>query len=175
MELPLEVFERTMAVNFFGTLYTIRATLPAMVKRGRGHLVLISSGAGLLGLFGYSAYSPSKFALRGLAESLRGELRPMGIAVSIVFPPDTDTPQLAEENRTKPPETKRMTGTIKTWSAEEVARVIFKGMEKKCFAITPGMGMKSLFLFHSLLSPLTHRYLDHLAANARRRPSSGQP
>jgi NAD(P)-dependent dehydrogenase (short-subunit alcohol dehydrogenase family) len=52
-----------------------------------------------VGIFGYTAYSASKFALRGLAEALQMELRPLGAAVTLAFPPDTDTPQLAFEVR----------------------------------------------------------------------------
>ena len=128
-ELPLEIFERTMAVNYFGTLYSIKAVLPSMLERQRGHLVLVSSGVGLIGIFGYTPYSPSKFALRGLAESLRGELKPAGIHLSIVYPPDTDTPQLQQENRTKPPETKQIAATAEMWSAEGVASEILRGNE----------------------------------------------
>ncbi|NES85040.1 MAG: SDR family oxidoreductase [Moorea sp. SIO2B7] len=104
-ELPLDIFEETMAVNYFGSLYCVKAVLPAMEQQNFGHIALISSGVGLIGLFGYTPYSASKFALRGLAESLRGELKAMGIGLSIAYPPDTDTPQLAAENRFKPPET----------------------------------------------------------------------
>ena len=50
-----------------------------------------------VGIFGYTAYSASKFALRGLAEALQMELRPLGAAVTLAFPPDTDTPGLAFE------------------------------------------------------------------------------
>lgn len=173
MDVPIGIFERTMAVNYFGTLYSIRAALPAIVKREKGHLVLISSGAGLVGIFGYTPYSPSKFALRGLAESLRGELKPKGIGVSIVYPPDTDTPQLADENKTKPLETKMMTGTAKMWSAEGVAQVIVEGVRKKSFVITPGMEMTLLSRFHSLMTPLTNWYFDRLAAKARRQLGKG--
>ena len=56
MEIPIEMFNRTMEVNYFGTLYAIRAVLPAMERAERGNIVLISSGAGLIGLYGYSAY-----------------------------------------------------------------------------------------------------------------------
>lgn len=83
LEIPIEVFERTMAVNYFGTLYCIRAALPAMEQQRCGQIVCVSSGAGLVGLYGYTAYSPSKFALRGLAEALRGELKPNGIAACV--------------------------------------------------------------------------------------------
>ena len=162
MALPLEVFERTMAVNYFGTLYAIRAALPSMLERKTGCLVLISSGAGLIGTYGYTSYSPSKFALRGLAESLRGELKRSGIGVSIVYPPDTDTPQLREENRTKPEATKRITGTARIRSPEMVARKILQGIEKGSFSITPGWEMTLLFRLQSILVPIAHRYFDYL-------------
>lgn len=163
-ELPIEIFERTMAVNYFGSLYCIRATLPAMEQQGKGQIVIISSGAGLVGIYGYTPYCPSKFALRGLAESLRGELKRSGIGVSIVYPPDTDTPQLAEENKTKPPETKAITATASLWSADAVAQAILKGIEQRSFMITPGQEMTVLARLHSLIGPGLQWYFDRLVA-----------
>ena len=57
--------------------------------------------SGLIGIFGYTDYSASKFALIGFSEALRSELGPYGITVSVLCPPDTDTPGLQEENKTK--------------------------------------------------------------------------
>ncbi|MBV5259919.1 SDR family oxidoreductase [Synechococcus moorigangaii CMS01] len=166
-ELPLEIFETTMAVNYFGTLYTVRAALPAMSAQKQGKIVMISSGAALVGLFGYTPYSPSKFALRGLAESLRGELKPQGIQVAIAYPPDTDTPQLATENLTKPPETKLITETAQMWTAKRVAASILRGVQRQQFAITPGLEMQLLYRLHSLLAPVLQWYFDRLVARAR--------
>jgi 3-dehydrosphinganine reductase len=164
--LPIEIFEQTMAINYFGSLYSIKAALPAMEQQKKGHIVLISSGAGLVGLYGYSPYSPSKFALRGLAESLRPELKQSGIGLSIVYPPDTDTPQLKAENLTKPLATQLITATAKTWSAEAVADSILRGIDRKTFAITPGLEMSLLAKFHSLVAPAIHWYCDRLATKA---------
>ncbi|GAB4224890.1 MAG: SDR family oxidoreductase [Stanieria sp.] len=161
-ELPLEIFEKTMAINYFGSLYSIKAVVPAMEKQGRGQIVLISSGAGLIGLYGYTPYSPSKFALRGLAEALRGELKPKNIQVSIVYPSDTDTPQLAAENKTKPLETKKITGTAQTWQPEAIAQEIIKGINHQQFAITPGLEITILNRFHSLITPLLNWYFDRI-------------
>lgn len=161
-QIPAEIFEQTMQVNYFGTLYSIQAALPGMLERKRGNLVLISSGAGLIGIYGYSAYCASKFALRGLAESLRGELKPQGVRVTIVYPPDTDTPQLAAENKIKPPETQKITATAKTWSADAVAAEILRGVEQKKFAIAPGAELTILNRFHSLLAPLLNWYFDRI-------------
>jgi 3-dehydrosphinganine reductase len=166
-EIPIGVFERSMAVNYLGTLYAIRAAVPGMRKRGSGAIVLVSSGAGLVGLFGYAAYSPTKFALRGLAETLRAELRPMGVSVSIVYPPDTDTPQLAEENLTKPPETRALTAGAGVWSADEVARLTREGVERGRFALAPGFHLTVLLWFQSLLAPLLAWHFDRVASRAR--------
>lgn len=161
-ELSLLFFEDTMRINYFGTLYAIKSVLPLMIEKQQGHIVIISSGAGLIGIYGYTPYSPSKFALRGLAESLRGEIKPEGINISIVYPPDTDTPQLAAENITKPPETKLITGSAKTWSAEGVAKVILTGIKRKDFVITPGLEMKLLQILHSLIAPILNWYFDEI-------------
>jgi 3-dehydrosphinganine reductase len=167
-EVPVAVFERTMAVNYFGTLYLLKAVIPAMRRRARGTVVLISSGAGLCGLFGYTPYAPSKFALRGLAESLRAELRGTGVHVAIVYPPDTETPQLAEENRTKPPETKAITARGGVWSADDVARVTLRGIARRRFAITPGLPITALAWLHSILAPVLRWSFDRTARRARR-------
>ncbi len=161
-EIPLGVFERIMAVNYFGSLYAIRAVVSAMEQQQKGNLVLISSGAGLIGIYGYTAYCPSKFALRGLAESLRGELKPKGIKVTIVYPPDTDTPQLEAENKIKPVETKKITATAKILTADAVAKQIVRGVEKGKFAIAPGTELTILNRFHSLLSPILNWYFDSI-------------
>ncbi|MBV9549612.1 MAG: SDR family oxidoreductase [Alphaproteobacteria bacterium] len=156
--LPLEAFEETMATNYYGALHLVRAVLPAMQVQRTGQIVLISSGAGLVGLYGYSAYAPSKFALRGLAEALRGELKPEGINVSIVYPPDTDTPQLVEEIKTRPEATSQIAGGARVRSADAVAMAILKGIHKRRFTIAPGWEMGMLAALHSLIGPLLQRF-----------------
>lgn len=165
-ELPIEIFEQTMAINYFGTLYCIKAALPHM-EAGGGHIALICSGAGLIGLYGYTPYSPSKFAVRGLAESLRGELKVWNIGLSIVYPADTDTPQLEAENRTKPAETKQITATAQMWSAEQMATAIVKGIEQKAFVIAPGQEMSVLAKLHSLIAPGLNWYFDRIVRQVR--------
>jgi 3-dehydrosphinganine reductase len=167
-QIPGEVFSQMMDVNYFGSLYFAQAVLPGMRARRRGNLVFVSSGAGIIGVYGYSAYSPSKFAVRGLAEVLRAELVADGIAVSIVYPPDTDTPQLAEEMQYKPAETRAVTAAAKTLSAAAVASATLAGVRRRRFAITPGMEMTLLYRMHSVILPLLASYFDRLVAKARR-------
>jgi 3-dehydrosphinganine reductase len=165
-ELASTDFEEAMAVNYFGTLHVLRAVLPTQRARGSGHVVLVSSGAGLTGIFGYAAYAPSKFAVRGLAEVLRNELMRDGVNVSVVFPPDTDTPQLAAENLTKPAETFAIAGNARLMTADEVAKTILRGIERKAFSITPGLEMSLLARWGSVIAPILHRYFDHVVAKS---------
>jgi NAD(P)-dependent dehydrogenase (short-subunit alcohol dehydrogenase family) len=77
--------------NFFGVLRVCRAVLPAMRRQGGGHIVNVSSLAGIVGLPFSGLYAASKFALEGVSESLRLETRRFGIKVVLVEPGDFDT------------------------------------------------------------------------------------
>lgn len=104
LEQEPEVFERTMRLNYMGGVHTIKAVAPLMRESGGGHIMIVASAAAVVSFIGYSSYAPTKYALRGLADSLRSELNGFGIRVAICYPPDTDTPGFKEENKTKPPE-----------------------------------------------------------------------
>ena len=75
-----------MRINYLGAIYCTHELLPSMIARRSGHIVNISSGAGKIGTLNMAAYCGSKFALNGWAESLYHELKPLGIAVSLVCP-----------------------------------------------------------------------------------------
>jgi short-subunit dehydrogenase len=83
--LTLEDYRYQFETNLFGVLRTIYATL-GDVKKARGRLVLLGSVSGHVGLPGSTAYTMSKFAVRGLAESLAHELAPHGVAVTLITP-----------------------------------------------------------------------------------------
>lgn len=102
-DVPIDDFDRLMKCNYLGVVYMCRAFLPHM--HHGSSIILTSSMAGAVGVYGYTAYSPTKFAIRGFAEALQSEVRRDGISISLSFPPDTDTPMFAEENKTKPKET----------------------------------------------------------------------
>jgi 3-dehydrosphinganine reductase len=139
MELPESLFEDMVAVNYLGAVWVTRAFLPGMVERGSGHVLNVSSIAGLMGVFGYTAYAGSKFALAGFTESLRQELEPRGIGVTLLCPPDTDTPQLAGEEAFKPAETRALAGAVKAMSADEVAAAALKGVRDNAVQVVPGL------------------------------------
>jgi NADP-dependent 3-hydroxy acid dehydrogenase YdfG len=88
---------KTLTVNVFGTLNGVEAVLPAMVARGKGHLAIVASVAGYRGLPRSIAYSAGKAALISLCESLRFDLEPAGLAVSVITPGFVKTP-LTDKN-----------------------------------------------------------------------------
>lgn len=124
-EIGEEDFERQMRLNYLSAVHSIRAVLPAMKKRRSGRILLMSSQAGQLGVFGYTAYSPAKFALRGLAEALQMELTPFNIRITLAFPPNTATEGFARELEEMPPETAEISGTSGTWEPDKVAALIW--------------------------------------------------
>lgn len=168
-ELGLDVFHQMMEVNYFGTVNVVKAVLPGMLGRGSGHMVNISSGAGFLGVFGYSAYGASKYAVRGFSDVLRAEMKPHGIRVSIAFPPDTDTPQLAYETPIKPPETKAISGNARVRSPEFVAAAILKGVRGGRYVILPGADTWLFYHLSNLLGNAVYPIMDILVADARRK------
>jgi len=85
-ELAIEDYEKSMGIHFWGVVYGTKFFLPHIRKAGVGHIVNVSSVAGLLGFPGMSAYCAAKFAIRGFTESLRGELKGSNIGVSCVHP-----------------------------------------------------------------------------------------
>jgi len=82
----LDVDRRIMEVNYFGTIALTKRVLPAMLERGRGHLVVISSVVGKFGTAHRSAYAASKHALHGFFDSLRAEVHDDGLRVTLVCP-----------------------------------------------------------------------------------------
>lgn len=169
-QLPLEHFRQLMEVNYFGMLHAVRAVTSSMIERRTGSIIGVCSTAGLIGVFGYSAYGPTKFAVRGLLETLRSELAPHGIHVGCVFPPDTETPQLEFEEPLKPPETRAISGSIKPISAERVARATVEGMEKGKFWIMADMQTRLLARFGGLGRDLLTWDFDRRVRRVRSRP-----
>jgi 3-dehydrosphinganine reductase len=168
LELEDAVFRAQMDLNYFGVLNAVRAVAPAMVERRRGNIVAIASAAALVGVYGYAAYAPSKFAVHGLMEVVRSELKPFGVHVSCVFPPDMDTPGFAEENRTKPEECARISAGIKPRDPNDVARAVLRGVDRGRFVITADPQTTLLARAGGLLAPALHRMFDRTVAKVQR-------
>lgn len=167
-EIPIEQYRWMMDINFFGTVQVTKAVAPAMANRGSGMIVNIDSVAGFAALLADSAYSASKFALRGFSDSIRVELKSKGVRVVIVYPADTDTPQLAYENQFKPKELEELSKTAAVLSAEEVAEAIMKGVARGRSVITPGSDATMLFWLVNHVGNLLYPIMDYLVGRARK-------
>ena len=88
----LEDWERQLAINVMGVVHGCRSFVPHMIAHGSGQIVNVSSGAGFLATPFMLAYSATKFAVFGLGEGLRMELRPHGIGVTTICPGFINTP-----------------------------------------------------------------------------------
>jgi 3-dehydrosphinganine reductase len=167
LELDLEEFRRMMDVNYFGAVYMCRAVLPSMVERRSGYVLNVSSLAGVIGIYGYTPYAASKFALAGFSQALRAEMWPHGVGVSVCLPPDTDTPQLAFEDQYKPAETKAIAGTVKALSAREVAEAMAHGIEKGRFEIYPDAGSRLTAFAHGVVPGVVRWFCDDAQRKAK--------
>ena len=137
-ELTLNDYRACMETNYYGQLVPILVLLPHFMAARKGHIVNVSSMMGYFGIMGYVAYAPTKFAIVGLTEALRHELKPYNISFSVLYPPDTDTPGFKIENLTKPRECAMMSSNVKLLSACQVAEALVEGMIHKRYAILPG-------------------------------------
>ncbi|PVV05144.1 hypothetical protein BB560_000341 [Smittium megazygosporum] len=97
----VSIFEKNMQLNYFGTLYTIHECAKKMVENNvKGKLVLVGSTLSMMSFAGFSQYSPTKYAVRGLADTLRNELKAYGISVHLYLPGTILSPGLESEVRT---------------------------------------------------------------------------
>ncbi len=131
---PIQDLESCLFTNYLGGLYATKAAWP-WLKKNKGLLSFVSSVAGYTGVIGYSGYAPPKFAMTGLAECLRLEAKDDGIRISIIYPPDTETPLLEYERKHSLPESLALNKNIKTIKAERVAHVFMEGLQKNKFEI----------------------------------------
>ncbi len=144
-DMDLEALRAGVEVNYLGVVNAVHALLPSMLERGRGHIAIVASVAGYRGLPKSIAYGPTKAALINLAETLREELEPSGITISLVNPGFVDTP-MTQENPFPMPA---------IISVSEAARSLLAGLEKGkyeiVFPLGFGLAMKVLRLLPNVV------------------------
>lgn len=165
-QLDSSVLHEQMELNYFGAVHAVRAVLPAMLAAGRGHVVLLSSLAGLCGVFGYGGYGPAKAALRGLAEVLVAEHGHRGLKVTVVYPPDTLTPGFARENAEKPRETAAVSALVVPVPPERVAAALVAGVERNRRIVTVDVAGTLLARATSLAAPVARVSMRRAARRA---------
>jgi NAD(P)-dependent dehydrogenase (short-subunit alcohol dehydrogenase family) len=150
-------WESMVSINLMGPIHVIETFVPPMVAAGRGgHLVNVSSAAGLVALPWHAAYSASKYGLRGLSEVLRFDLARHGIGVSVVVPGAVKTPlvqsvEIAGVDREDPQVRKwidRFSGHAV--SPELVADKILRGVTRNRYLVYTSNDIRALYAFKRL-------------------------
>lgn len=156
LELDSQDFFDDISIDYLGTVNSCKVVAPMMAENRDGHIVNISSLAGLVSMYGYSTYSPAKAAVKSFSAALRTELHKYDIAISIVYPADTETPQLEYDNAHKPAITKEITEVGGYYSATQTAQGILKGMKQGKYEIMPSLWTKMLKPFAQLVEKVIH-------------------
>ncbi|GAA5877984.1 hypothetical protein JCM8547_000932 [Rhodosporidiobolus lusitaniae] len=127
-----------MEWNFRTALNTIHEGVKAIKESGkeRCRVVLTGSVLSMMSFAGYSSYSPSKYAIRGLAEALRSELLLYGISVHLFLPASIFSPGFEYEQSVKPALTKKIEGPDEGVTPDKCAEELIKGLERNDFYIT---------------------------------------
>jgi len=137
-DLTPEHFEQMMNLNLMGTVHVCKAIEPHFRHAKKGHIVNTSSIAGFIPLFGYTGYSASKYAVKGFSRALRIELKPYNIKVSLLCPPNTNTPGLDAENLYKPQAVLDAEEKLTPMDPQAVAQVVIKQLDGNPWLIIPG-------------------------------------
>src|SRR5687768_9783293 len=155
---PIEHAEEMVRVNVLGTIYTVHAALGHMRDRANGHVVVVSSGAGLRAFPWGAVYGATKAADRGFAEALRHELSGTGVSVTTVYPGEVET-DLHSHQRDRLPDWRRDENTI---PAERVADAIVTAVQEDRREVFVPPAVRALGL-----NGLAPRLTDRLVAAMR--------
>ncbi len=156
-QLTHEHWSKIVAINLMGPIHVIESFIPPMVATGRGgHLVNVSSAAGLVALPWHAAYSASKYGLRGLSEVLRFDLARHRIGVSVVVPGAVKTPlvntvEIVGVDR-EDPRVSRWVDRFSGYavSPERAAEKILAGVAKNRYRIYTSQDIRALYAFKRL-------------------------
>jgi short-subunit dehydrogenase len=151
-DLEYDAIERVMDVNFFGTLYMVKAFLPHLLKRPEAYIVNVSSMGGFLPVPGQSVYGASKAAVKLLTEGLYAELKDTNVGVSVVFPGATAT-NISENSGVKTPtmaEVDSKAQNFPTLAARDAAKIIIHGIEKNKLQIFTGKDSNMMNLLYRI-------------------------
>ena len=172
-ELSKEDFERVVAVNLFGSRNLAEAVLPHMVRGSQ--LALVASLAGLVPSHSYAAYNASKYGVVGLAGALRLEQVERGVEVSVVCPPEVNTPMVATERKTLSPVAAKLKDTAGTLEVGPACEEILAGLRRGRFLIIPGWRARWVAriarLFPGIMRRVSERIVLSTAAGTGRSSS----
>ncbi len=158
--ISFESFDKTIKTNLYSTWNACSTIIPYMKQNG-GYIMNTSSVAGFIGVFGYTDYCMTKFGIIGFSDALRQELLQYNIKVSVLCPPDTDTPGLEAENKTKPSETHAIAGNAKLLQPDFVAAAVLKGIRQNKKMIIPGFDGKMSLILKRFFPSLVEWFMNN--------------
>ena len=150
-------------VNWLGTVYTIHAALPYLLEGAGGHIVVMSSGAGLRGFPGAAAYSATKAAQRMFSEALRHELAGTGVSVTTVYPGEIQTSLHDHEGTQMPPWYR---GGPNAATSKALATRILKAVEHDSRHLHYRPLVKGMGILHGVSPGLADRVLRRLRGSS---------
>jgi NAD(P)-dependent dehydrogenase (short-subunit alcohol dehydrogenase family) len=162
--LTADEFERVVGVNLVGSRNFAAAVLPHMAAGSR--LALIASLAGIVANYGYAAYNASKFGVVGLAGALRLELAPRGIGVSVICPPEVETPMVTAERATSDPISLKLKEFSGTLGVEDACSEILAGLDAERWMIVPGRRARLTRRLAQIFPGLLNAVSDRLVGQA---------
>ena len=155
-DMDLEKIDRMTRINWAGTINTVTATLPGMLDRARGHVVIVSSGAGVRSFPWAAVYGATKSAQRGFAEALRHELSGTGVSLTTVYPGEVKS-HLHEHEQDGMPDWYR--GKEKAAPAEPLGRAVVEAVEQDKRAVYYPPLVRLLRIVHGISPRLGDRML----------------
>lgn len=158
-ELTGEEFERVVGVNLFGSRNFAAATLPHMSSGAQ--FTLIASLAGLVPSYGYSAYNASKHAVVGLAGALRLDYIERGIEISVICPPEINTPMVVEERKTITAAGAKLKDTAGTLELGPACEYMMNQLRARRYMIVPGFRARVLSVVARWMPNLMRRFSEH--------------
>ncbi|KAI8916977.1 hypothetical protein DFJ77DRAFT_509519 [Powellomyces hirtus] len=166
-EQTAEDLQQEMEKDYLTAAFTAHAAVQSFLKHPHPaacRLVFVSSICGIMGLTGYAGYAAAKFAVRGLAESLRMELLMYGIRVHIFFPGTIYSPGFEEENKTKPAITKLLEESDEGVTPDKAAEILVRGIEREEYAIACDLTGNLIRSLSKGATPANRTILDGLYA-----------
>jgi short-subunit dehydrogenase len=163
-EMPLETAGELTQVNWLGTVNTVKAALPGLIERGRGHIAIVSSGAGIRSFPNAAVYGATKAAQRGFGEALRHELKGTGVGLTMVYPGQIKS-SLHDHERERMPSWYRLDRSA---PPEPLAEALVAGVEKEKREVFYPPNVRLLRVVHGLnpglADAMLRRIMDRSAA-----------
>ena len=170
-DVPLESWKAIVDVNFWGMVYGCREFVPRMKKQGGGHILNVASAAGLLSLIYMASYNVTKAAIIALSETLRVEVAPYNIHITVACPMFFDTGLLDDVKMSDPfVEEVAKTAFQNGYSAGEIAKKLIKAVQKDKLYVVPMFFGKIMWLTKRLVPNFNYNLLALLHRHGLLKP-----